>query len=125
MDQENNLDMNIDEKIFDLSEVVTEGKDTYVPLKFQYPNTDKIVGVYVRPILANELTEAARKKGGILNNLLSDALYDNNKKLIPKEIVEQLPAGVTVELYKKIAEISGIPTDDVDNDALMEKYMGF
>lgn len=124
MDQEFNID--IDEKLFDLSEVVTEGTDAFVPLKFEYPNTDKIVGVYIKPILAKELTEAARKRGGVLNNILDGVLFDNNKEPVPREVIDKLPAGVTLELYNKIAEISGIPTEkEVNTNELVEKYMGF
>lgn len=113
------------EEIFDLESLVADGVDNFIPLKFIYPNKNKKVGVYVRPITTVEFTNASRTPREVIINVVKTALYDTNKNKIPPQIIDKLPAGVTIELYKKIAEISGIPVEENPSDEMMEKLMGF
>ena len=118
----------VNEELFDLETLITEGTDAYVPLKFKYPNTDKIVGVYIKPVTSQEFVNATRLgENNIFINVVAMALFGQNKKQIPIEIIEKLPAGVVIELYKKIAEISGIPTEQNEevNKEMVDKLMGF
>ena len=121
------INVDKDTEIFDLESLIVDGVDNFIPLRFEYPNTDKVVGVFVRPIKTVEFTNAARQGlGDIFVNVLSETLYDNNKNLIPREIIEKLPAGITIELYKKVAEISGIPTENKEKEEqLTKELMGF
>lgn len=115
----------VNEQIFDLETLITGGTDNYVPLKFIYPNTEKTVGVYVRPITTVEFTNASRNPRTVILEVVKTALYDRNKQPINGAVVDNLPAGVTIELYKKIAEISGIPTEEKVSEEMMERIMGF
>lgn len=118
----------INDEVFDLETLITEGTDAYVPLKFKYPNTDKTVGVYIKPVTSQEFVNATRLgENNIFINVVAMALFGQNKKQIPIEIIQKLPAGVVIELYKKIAEISGIPTEQNDevNKEMVDKLMGF
>lgn len=115
----------VNEEIFDLETLITQGTDSFIPLKFIYPGTEKTVGVFIKPISTKEFNEAMSFKDNIIMSILSFALYDNNKTPVPQNIIEQLPAGVTLELYKKVAEISGIPTEPEDSDKITDKLMGF
>ena len=121
------IDSDKDTEIFDLESLIVDGVDNFIPLKFEYPNTDKVVGVFVRPITTVEFTNATRQGlGDIFVNVLAETLYDNNKNLIPREIIEKLPAGITIELYKKVADISGIPTENKEKEEqLTKELMGF
>lgn len=115
----------VNKDIYDLEALITDGTDNYIPLKFVYPGKDKTVGVYIRPINTVEFTNASRNPREVVINVVKTALYDTKKQLIPSEVIDKLPAGVTIELYKKIAEISGIPVDEQVNEELVEKLMGF
>lgn len=117
----------VEEEIFDLETLITDGTDNFVPLKFIYPGKDKAVGVYVRPITTVEFTNASRNPRELITNVVKTALYDRNKQKFPPHIIDKMAAGVTIELYKKIAEISGIPTTPDDNvsNEMMDKLMGF
>ena len=115
-----------EEEIMELDALITGGTDNYVPVQFEYPGTDKIVGVYIRPITTTESTNSTRMGGNIFVNILSFALFNKEKENFSKEVLEGLPAGVAMELYKKIAEISGIPTEDKElQEKQMDKLMGF
>ena len=127
---ENNDELTIapvNEELFDLETLITEGTDAYIPLKFVYPNTDKTVGVYVKPLTTQEFVDATRGRENIFVNVLGIALFNKDKQPFPVPVIEKLPAGVVMELYKKIAEISGIPTEDKDNvsQEMVDKLMGF
>lgn len=115
-----------EEEILELDALITGGTDNVIPVQFEYPGTDKIVGVYIRPITTTEFTNSSRMGGNVLVNILSYALYNKQKENFDKEKLDKLPAGVVVELYKKIAEISGIPTEDKElQKKQMDKLMGF
>ena len=117
----------VNEEIFDLESLIVEGTDAYIPLKFIYPNTDKTVGVFIKPLTSQEFVNATRGTSNIFINVLDGALFDNNKQPVPRNIIEKLPAGVVMELYKKIAEISGIPTEQNEevNQEVLDRMMGF
>jgi len=115
----------VQQEVYDLEALITDGVDNYIPLKFIYPGQDKTVGVYIRPINTAEFTNASRQPSEIIINVVKTALYDTKKQLISSDVIEKLPAGVTIELYKKIAEISGIPVNEEVDKELVEKIMGF
>lgn len=116
-----------DRELFELDALITDGTDNFIPVQFEYPGTDKIVGVYIRPITTTELTNATRGGGSnIFTNVLTVALYNQQKEHFSEEFLGKIPAGVAVELYKKIAEVSGIPTEDKELEKKqLDKLMGF
>lgn len=115
----------LNEEIFDLEALITDGVDNYLPLKFIYPGKNKTVGVYIRPVTTAEFTNASRNPREVIINVVKTALYDRNKQKMPEYVVDKLPAGVTIELYKKIAEMSGIPVEENVSEEIMDKLMGF
>lgn len=115
----------VNEEIFDLETLITDGTESFIPLKFVFPGTDKTVGVFIKPVLTREFANAANSPGFILSNVVKIALYDRNKNLVSPQVVDNLPAGVVMELYKKIAEISGIPIDNDAAEDIMNRFMGF
>ena len=131
MNTENEFKLNVEptatNEVFELETLIVSGTDNFLPLKFKYPNTDKVVGVFIRPVSTTEFANAINANGDIFTEILSVSLYDNNKNLIPKNIIERMPVGLCIELYKKVAEISGIPTDN-DKEVskeMVDKLMGF
>lgn len=117
----------VNDEVFDLETLINEGTDAYIPLKFVYPNTNKTVGVFIKPVTTQEFVNATRGGNNIFINVINGNLFDKNREPIKTEIIEKLPAGVTLELYKKIAEISGIPTEQNKevNQEMVDKLMGF
>ena len=115
-----------EKELFELDALITDGTNNLIPVQFEYPGTDKIVGVYIRPITTTELTNATRGGGNIFTNVLTVALYNQQKEHFSDEFLGRIPAGVAVELYKKIAEVSGIPTEDKELEKKqLDKLMGF
>lgn len=44
------LSKNTDDEVMELDQILTEGVNAKIPFSFTYPNTDKKVGVMVRPL---------------------------------------------------------------------------
>ena len=117
----------VNDEVLDLETLITEGTDAYVPLKFVYPNTDKTVGVYVKPLTTQEFLNSTRGGNNVFIDVLNQALVNKNKEPFSLEVLQKLPAGVVMELYKKVSEISGIPTDNanVNQTEMVDRMMGF
>jgi len=117
----------VNDEVFDMENLIVEGTDAYIPLKFVYPNTDKTVGVYIKPLTTQEFLNATRGGENVFINVLNQALVNKNKEPFSLEVLQKLPAGVVMELYKKVAEISGIPTDNnnVNQTEMVDRMMGF
>ena len=121
----------VQEEVFDLEQLIINGTDTLIPLQFIYPGTNKKVGVYIRPVTSQEFANATNPHNindtNFFITIVADALYNKNKEPFSKEFLAKLPAGVVLELYKKIAEISGIPTEPNSNQQqeLVNRLMGF
>lgn len=97
----------VNDELVDLETLILDGDDAFIPLKFIYPNTNKKTGVYLKPLTGEAF------KGIDANNvdaisLLNGCLFDLEKNPVKLHVIEKLPAGVIVELYKKLSEISGI-----------------
>lgn len=101
----------VNDELVDLETLILDGDDAFIPLKFVYPNTNTKTGVYLKPLTGEAF------KGMDANNvdaisLLDGCLFNLQKNPMPLKAIEKLPAGVIVELYKKLSEISGIEMDD-------------
>ena len=101
----------VNDELVDLESLILEGDDAFIPLKFVYPNTDKKTGVYLKPLTGEKFKGIDANKVNAIN-LLDGCLFDLQKKPLPLKMIEKLPAGVIVELYKKLSEVSGIEIDD-------------
>lgn len=101
----------VNDELVDLETLILEGDDALIPLKFVYPNTDTKTGVYLKPVTGESFKDM---DAGTVNaiTLLDGCLFDLNKKPYPTEVISKLPAGVIVELYKKLSEISGIEIEE-------------
>ena len=126
------LSKNTDDEVMELDQILTEGVNAKIPFSFTYPNTDKKVGVMVRPLSSNEYTTAMKKskqfKSNFLTEILKIGLYRMNGDEFPKEQIDELPAGVVVMISNEISRISGVDlaeSVEVNQRNMIEDMMGF
>ena len=120
-----------EQQLFNLEEVITKGKEAKIPYEFKYPNTDKIVGVQIRPLTTEEYTKAI-KQGQLANHnlfieILKIGLFDMEGNPFPQEILLELPAGVVADISTKITEISGFnqQSNEEKQKEVTDKLLGF
>ena len=123
------------DEVFDLEALITDGADARVPVKITFPKqepdgTIRMVqaGAMIRPLTNLEWNNAVRKKKQGLSTtdeveLLKMALYTMKGEPMPSEVVEKIPNGVTIELVKEVARISGV--DIEANLRLARDIVGF
>lgn len=107
------LKINTETKHITLEEAITKGADAFIPYEFEYPNTDLVVEVQLRPVTSNELANIDAKAKvdpdtTVDLELLKIAVLDLDGEQYPDEIIEKLAAGVVMDLAWKICDISGI-----------------
>ena len=119
-------------EIFELDQIITEGVNAKIPFTFIYPNTDKNVGVLVRPLSTNEYQKAILKSKKLKTNFLVElaklGVYKMDESKIPDEIINDLPAGVVTIITNEINRISGVGLVDDSGEAqqqLFDELMGF
>ena len=100
-----------------LEQAITEGTKALIPYSFDYPNTDMVVEVQIRPITNPELTQIAQSSelagSSIDLELLQIALFNTDGSNFDYELLEKLPAGVVMDLSYKIMDISGMDFDEI------------
>ena len=122
------LEINSTKNIVTLEQAITEGKDALIPFEFEYPNSDLIVEVKIKPLTTEESQDAGQlaKTSGLPVDieLLKKAVLNPDGTPIPQEILEPLPAGVVTKLILKVSEVSGF---DFNLSAVnnMESLQGF
>lgn len=122
------------DEVFDLDVLITEGVNAKVPLNFTYPNTDKTVGVMIRPLSTHEYKTAIQKakkfKKVVFFELLKLGLYKMDGSKFPDEILDELPFGVVTYIAGNIHKISGMDlsdnsSGDVDLNEIVSNMLGF
>lgn len=122
------LEINSTKNIVTLEQAITEGKDALIPFEFEYPNSDLIVEVKIKPLTTEESQDAGQlaKTSGLPVDieLLKKSVFNPDGTPIPQEILEPLPAGVVTKLILKVSEVSGF---DFNLSAVnnMESLQGF
>lgn len=109
------LEINSTKEHATLEQAITEGKDALIPFEFEYPNSNLIVEVKIKPLTTEESQDAGQlaKMSGIPVDieLLKEAVLNPDGTPIPQEILEPLPAGVVTKLILKVSEVSGFDFD--------------
>lgn len=109
------LEINSTKEHATLEQAITEGKDALIPFEFEYPNSNLIVEVKIKPLTTEESQDAGQlaKMSGIPVDieLLKNAVLNPDGTPIPQEILEPLPAGVVTKLILKVSEVSGFDFD--------------
>lgn len=120
-----------EQQLFNLEELITKGKEAKIPYEFKYPNTDKTVGVQLRPLTSDEFTKAVnigrQADNNFLTEILKIGLFDLKGEPVPEAIIKELPAGVVTNLVEKINEISGLDLAEDNNrqQDVVNSLLGF
>ena len=114
-----------------LEALILEGVETKVPVTVDFPTKDGIVPVtcIIRPLTSSEWENATNyamknKKDFILKILEKGVLNDDGEPL-GFELLSKMPMGVVTELYKYIADISGVKENKEEQYKLTRELMGF
>ncbi len=129
---EKDLKINKEPKILKLEELLVDGVEVEVPITFDYPTANVIVPVsaIIRPLTTVEWEEATTKsirhdnKGFTLEIISKGLLNDDGDPLNP-QLLKGMPMGVVNEIYKQVADISGIREDKEEQYRLTRELMGF
>ena len=121
-----------EDEIFELDQIITEGVNAKIPFTFNYPNTNKKVGVLVRPLSTNEYQNAILKSKRLKTNFLIEiaklGVYKMDESEFPDDLIMELPAGVITRITNEINRISGVELVDGSGDAqqqIFDDLMGF
>lgn len=120
-----------EEEIFDLETLITDGEDARIPVIVKFPKNGKTVkaAALIRPLTNVEWNNCVRIKRKPSENttneveVLKKALYTKDGKQFPPKIIENMPAGVALELMNEVSRISGIDTEK--NMKMAKDMVGF
>lgn len=117
-------------EIMNLESLITGGTDSVIPITINYMGQQ--FSANIRPINAlenNEVTQKFfnKKESIIVNTVKKCLLKDDGKTNYKIEEIALLPNGVVEAIYNKIQEISGMETENVDDEQIdiVRKIMGF
>ena len=117
-------------EIMNLESLITGGTDNVIPIIINYMGQQ--FSANIRPINAlenNEVTQKFlnKKESIIVNTVKKCLLKDDGKTNYKIEEIALLPNGVVEAIYNKIQEISGMETENVDDEQIdiVRKIMGF
>ena len=123
-----------EDEIFDLESLITDGVNAKIPIVIEFPNKNGEMvkaAAMIRPLSNIEWNNAVRlnrgPNSGTTNDveLVKKGLYTKNGDPFPPELVEAIPAGVLMNILKKIAEISGLELFNEENLKFAKDVMGF
>lgn len=121
-----------EDEIFELDQIITEGVNAKIPFTFLYPNTNKKVGVKVRPLSTNEYQNAILTSKRLNTNFLIElarlGVYKMDETKFPDDLLNELPAGVITKITNEINRISGVDLVDGSEEVqqqIFDDLMGF
>ena len=126
--------LQVDEEVYDLETLITDGRDAKIPIVIEYPRKDGVMvkaGALIRPLTNvewNNATRLRRNPNDTTTNeleLVKKALYTKSGEQFPPELVTDMPNGVIMELVKEIAKISGVNLQSKENIRMAKEMMGF
>lgn len=118
-----------DFELYELEQLITEGAEAKIPFEFIYPNTDKKVGVLLKPLPTDEymkcINRGKKENRTYLIEILKVGLFTLDEEPFPPKLLNKLPAGVVSALVNEINRISGVEIAQEYSDEFMEQLMGF
>ena len=115
------LKINKEKQHVTLEEAILQGGNALIPYDFDYPNTDFVVEVKLKPITSSELSDAGQRaelnpESTVDLEVLKMAVFNVDETSFNDDIIMNLPAGLVLDLVWKIFDISGF-----DQQTLKEK----
>ena len=108
-------------EIMNLESLITGGTDNVIPITINYMGQQ--FSANIRPINALENNEVTQKFLNKKESIIVNTVKTNYKI----EEIALLPNGIVEAIYNKIQEISGMETENVDDEQIdiVRKIMGF
>ena len=109
------LEINKEKNLVNLEQAITQGGDALIPFEFEYPNTDLIVEVGLKPLTLGSLPNTGRlNEEEVAELLVKKSMFNMDGSEINPEIISKIPIGVLNKISDRISEISGFNLDDMD-----------
>lgn len=110
------LKINKEKQHVTLEEAILQGGNALIPYDFDYPNTDFVVEVKLKPITSCELSDAGQRaklnpESTVDLEILKIAVFNVDETSFSDDIIMGLPAGLVLDLVWKIFDISGFDQD--------------
>lgn len=108
------LEINQTQNIVTLEQAILEGGDALIPFEFEYPNTDLIVEVKLKPLILNDLPAMGNVSEEELAGILVEkAMYNVDGSTINPELIKKIPIGTVKKISDRVTEISGFDIDEL------------
>ena len=114
-----------------LESLITEGADLRIPITFDFPTANgvKKASAIIKPLSTveweNAQNYAMKHKKDFVLKILEKGLLNDNGEQLPFELIKKMPIGVATEIYKRIADVSGVKQDKDEQYRLTKELLGF
>ena len=114
-----------------LESLITEGADLRIPITFDFPTANgvKKASAIIKPLSTveweNAQSYAMKHKKDFVLKILEKGLLNDDGEQLPFELIKKMPIGVATEIYKRIADVSGIKQDKEEQYRLTKELLGF
>ena len=121
-----------EEELFDLETLILDGVDSKIPIIIDFPTTTgyKKVAAMVKPLTSPQWDSAVKLSRKIRDStaeieVLKLGLLDKNGEPFSYDLILKMPNGVVQEIFKKIADVSGVKLTLDGNEEIIDRLMGF
>lgn len=119
------------EETVSLESLITEGADLRIPITFDFPTANgvKKASAIIKPLTTvewgNAQSYAMKYKKDFVLKILEKGLLNDDGKPLSFELIKNMPIGVAIEIYKRIADVSGVKQDKDEQYRLTKELLGF
>ena len=114
-----------------LESLITEGADLRIPITFDFPTANgvKKASAIIKPLTTveweNAQSYAMKYKKDFVLKILEKGLLNDDGEPLSFELIKKMPIGVATEIYKRIADVSGVKQDKDEKYRLTKELLGF
>ncbi len=118
-------------KTTSLESLITEGSELQIPVTFDFPTKNGIIkaSAIIRPLTTTEWENAQnyamKNKKGFMLKVLEKGLLNDNGEPLSLELLQKMPSGVAIQLYTRIADVSGVKENKEEQYKLTKELLGF
>lgn len=107
------LEINQTQNIVTLEQAILEGGDALIPFEFEYPNTDLIVEVKLKPLVLKDIPTTNVSEEELAGILVEKAMYNVDGSPVNPDLVKKIPIGTVKKISDRVTEISGFDIDEL------------
>lgn len=119
-------------ELIDLEDLLLAGSKAVRTIIIDYPTENGMqeLGAKIRPLTSVEWNNAMqtgmkRKDSNPAVEIVKKGLLTKNEEPFPNKLVENMVSGAIDEIFKAIAEISGVKLDPEEQKQMAKELMGF